>query len=170
MKKNSGRPAPPIISFVGKSNSGKTTFLEKLIPELRRRGFRVGVIKHDTHGFDIDHPGKDSYRLKAAGANSAIISSPAKLALVKDTGEDLPLDTLRDDFLMDMDIVLTEGYKRERAPKIEVSLRENTTEILCGEGECIAIVADWKPETGAPLFDLNNASGVADFIQEKFLK
>lgn len=159
---------PPIISFVGKSDSGKTTFLEKLLPVLKRRGYKAGVVKHDVHGFDIDHPGKDSHRLKSAGAYATIISSPFKIAMVKDTAEDTQLVKIAAGYLADCDMVLTEGYKRESVCRIEVSYSANTKEILCGEGECLAFVADWKPETSAPVFGLDDAEGVADFIEKTF--
>ncbi len=85
---------PPIISIISKKRSGKTTLLEKLIPELKQRGYRVGVVKHDTHGFDIDHEGKDTYRHKAAGAEAVLISSPWKISLIQDVPEELSLDQL----------------------------------------------------------------------------
>ena len=160
---------PPVISFVGKSNSGKTTFLEKLIPEMKRRGFRIGVIKHDAHKFEIDHAGKDSYRLKHAGADIMLISSSAKVAMVKDSSEDIPLAALCGEFMKDVDIVFSEGYKRENTHKIEISRRENTTETICAAGECIAMVSDWNPPTETPTFDLDDVAGVADLIQRRFL-
>lgn len=163
-----GAKAPPIISFVGKSNSGKTTFLEKLIPELKRRGFRLGVIKHDAHSFNIDHPGKDSFRLKNAGADTILISSSSKIALIKDVSTDIPLQELSRDFLEDVDLILTEGCKRENAYKIEVSRRESFTEFVCTDQERIAVIADWFPETESPLFDLEDVIGVADLIKEMF--
>ena len=79
---------PPIVSIVGNSGSGKTTFLEKLIPEMIRRGFKVGTIKHDVHGFEMDKPGKDSWRHKRAGAHTTMISSPYQIGMVMDVDED----------------------------------------------------------------------------------
>jgi molybdopterin-guanine dinucleotide biosynthesis protein B len=79
---------PPVVCFVGKSNSGKTTLIEKLVLEFTSRGLAVGTIKHDVHGFDIDIPGKDSWRHKKAGARRTVISSPAKLSLIQDTDHD----------------------------------------------------------------------------------
>lgn len=168
MESKNQSSSPPIISFVGKSDSGKTTFLEKLLPELKKRGYKAGVVKHDVHGFDIDHPGKDSHRLKSAGAYATIISSPFKIAMVKDVEQDTALVNIAADYLADCDIALTEGYKRESVCRIEVSYSANTKEILCGEGECIAFVADWTPETTAPVFGLDDAAGVADFIEKTF--
>ncbi|MDP2972779.1 MAG: molybdopterin-guanine dinucleotide biosynthesis protein B, partial [Deltaproteobacteria bacterium] len=86
----------PIISIVGKSDSGKTTFIEKLLPELVRRGYRVATVKHDVHGFEVDREGKDSWRHKQAGAHTVIISSPTKVALIRDVEKDLRLDEIRD--------------------------------------------------------------------------
>jgi molybdopterin-guanine dinucleotide biosynthesis protein MobB len=82
------------VSFVAKSGTGKTTLLAKVIAELKRRGHRVGAIKHDAHSFDIDHPGKDSYRLTAAGADTMLITSPAKLSLVKQHAAAPPIEEL----------------------------------------------------------------------------
>src|SRR5512138_1026967 len=100
---------PPVVSFVAKSNTGKTTLLEKVIYELKLRGHRVGAIKHDAHRFDIDHPGKDSHRLSAAGADTMLISSPEKLALIKKHDASPPIDDLLATYFGDVDIILTEG-------------------------------------------------------------
>ena len=85
----------PVVSIVGKSDAGKTTLIEKLIPELVRRGYRVATVKHDVHGFDVDREGKDSWRHKQAGAHTVVISSPEKLALIRDVDHDADLAELR---------------------------------------------------------------------------
>ena len=161
----------PIVSVVGKSDSGKTTLLEKLIRELANRGYKVGSIKHDAHSFEIDHEGKDSWRHKKAGATITLISSPSKIAMVRDSDHDHTLTELRDKFIKDVDIVLTEGFKRETLPKIEVFRSEMRRELLCSEDDnLIAIAGD--PETapvGVPIFDLNDPVRLADFIEKKFL-
>ena len=110
----------PIISIVGASGAGKTTLLEKLIPALSRRGYKTGTIKHDIHGFEIDRPGKDSWRHKHAGASSTIISSPFQIGMVMDVDHDHGLDELAP-FLANVDVILTEGYKREYKAKFERS-------------------------------------------------
>ena len=115
----------PIVSIVGKSDSGKTTLLEKLIPELKRRGYRVATIKHDAHQFEIDHPGKDSYRHFHAGSDWTLIGSPAQLASVRRLERELTLDEIAAD-ISGVDIILTEGYKRETKRRIEVSRRERS--------------------------------------------
>src|SRR3990172_8679611 len=106
------------VSFIAKSGTGKTTLLEKVIAELKRRGDRVGVVKHDAHRFDIDHPGKDSHRLTAAGADTMLITSPEKLAMVKKHTQAPPLEEVLENYLPDMDIVLTEGFRKSDLPKI----------------------------------------------------
>ena len=88
----------PIISIVGKSNSGKTTLIENLIPELTKRGYRVATIKHNVHGFDIDHEGKDSWRHKKAGAFATVIACPTRIALIEDIDHDQTLDEIRDKY------------------------------------------------------------------------
>ncbi|MBI5361002.1 MAG: molybdopterin-guanine dinucleotide biosynthesis protein B [Planctomycetes bacterium] len=160
---------PAVISVVGKSNSGKTTFLEKLIGVLKARGYNVGVIKHDTHGFEMDHEGKDSYRLFHAGSASTMIVSDKKCALVKNLPQPLSLDETVNTFFYDVDIVITEGFKRENKQKIEVSRKENSTELLCSDDELIAFVSDYKIDRKAPVYGLNDAEGVAGLLEKKFL-
>jgi len=166
-------PKPRAISFVAKSGTGKTTLLEKVIVELKGRGWRVGVIKHDAHRFEIDHPGKDSYRLAAAGADTMLISSPEKLALVKRHTTAPPMQELLTTYFPDVDIVLTEGFKQSDLPKIEVHRRERSQTLLCrGEGHdptLIAVASDVPLELDVPLFDIDDADGIADFIEKVFL-
>ena len=114
----------PILSIVGKSDSGKTTLIEKLLPELIRRGYRIATVKHDVHGFEVDREGKDSWRHKKAGAHTVIISSPQKVALIRDVEKDLTLDELREKLVQDVDLILSEGYKKDVQPKIEIFRKE----------------------------------------------
>nr|MDA8216511.1 molybdopterin-guanine dinucleotide biosynthesis protein B [Dehalococcoidales bacterium] len=159
----------PIVSFVGKSNVGKTTFLEKVVAELKRRGYRVATIKHHGHDFEIDQPGKDTWRLAQAGSDAVVISSPAKVALVGRTDHDLTPDEIEATLLHDVDIVITEGYKRGDKPKIEVSRREKGSELLCSEEELLAIASDQSFPLNVPQFDLNDAAGVVDLLVEKVI-
>jgi molybdopterin-guanine dinucleotide biosynthesis adapter protein len=161
----------PILSIVGKSDSGKTTLLEKLVKELRARGFRVATVKHDAHSFDIDHPGKDSWRHKQAGAHMTVISSPTKLAVVADTDHDFSLAEIRDRLVWGVDLLISEGYKRERHPKIEVFRSEHQEELLCrSDDNLLAIAGDpAEPPAGIPVFDLDRPNELCDFIQERFL-
>lgn len=159
---------PAIFCICGKKKSGKTTFLEKLIPELRRRGHAVGVIKHDRHGFDMDVPGKDTWRHKQAGAHGTLISSPDKVGLVLDVRPELPLRELADRFFPGMDIVLTEGYARSDQPKLEVFRPvEHDSLILGPQDGLLAVISDHDIQPGTPRFGLDAASEVADFIEKQ---
>jgi molybdopterin-guanine dinucleotide biosynthesis protein B len=161
----------PIVSVVGKSDSGKTTFIEKLLPELVRRGYRIATIKHDVHGFEVDREGKDSWRHKQAGAHTTVISSPQKVAIIRDVDRDLTLAELRDKFIRDVDLIISEGYKKDVHPKIEIFRREKHRELLCTkEDNLSAIVSDKEFDVGVPCFFLDDINGVADFIEKKFFK
>jgi len=110
----------PIVSIVGKSDIGKTTLIEKLLPELTGRGYRIATVKHDIHGFEVDREGKDSWRHKKAGAHTVVLSSPQKVALIRDVEKDLSLEEIRESLVEDVDLILSEGYKKDVQPKIEV--------------------------------------------------
>lgn len=166
---------PPVVSIVAKSGTGKTTLLEKLIAELKGRGYRVGAIKHDAHSFSIDHEGKDSWRLTQAGAETMLITSPAKVAMVKmnraDQEPDLAETIAR--YCSDLDIVLTEGFKRSTLPKIEVHRHECQQALLCrGEEfdpQLLAVASDTALHLDVPVFDLNDAVGLCDLIVARYL-
>ena len=159
---------------MAKSGTGKTTLLEKVIARLKERGYRVGVVKHDAHRFDIDHPGKDSYRLTAAGADTMLISSPEKLAMVKKQAEAPPIEEILSTYFTDVDIVLTEGFKKSSMPKIELHRKERSATLLCRGEEfdptLVAVASDERLELDVPVLDLNDAVQVADFIEKSFLK
>jgi molybdopterin-guanine dinucleotide biosynthesis protein B/molybdopterin-guanine dinucleotide biosynthesis protein len=162
------------VSFVAKSGTGKTTLLEKVIAGLKGRGYRVGVIKHDAHRFDIDHPGKDSHRLSAAGADTMLISSPEKLALVKKHAASPPIDELLATYFGDCDIVLTEGFKKSGLPKIEIHRKERSATLLCRGEEndptLLAVASDEALSLDVPVLNLNDPRQVADFVEERFLR
>ena len=161
----------PIISIVGKSDSGKTTFIEKLVPELVRRGYRIATVKHDVHGFEVDREGKDSWRHKQAGAHTTVISSTQKIALIRDVEKDFTLAELREKLIQDVDLILSEGYKKDVQPKIEIFRKEKHQELLCTkEDNLVAIVSDKEFDVGVSCFFLDDIKGVADFIEKKFLK
>ena len=164
---------PPVVSIVSKKGSGKTTLLEKLIPELKRRGYRVGTVKHDTHGFNIDHEGKDTYRHKACGAEAVMISSPWKLSFIKDSTEDLPLDKLVSMYMTDLDIVLTEGYMRANMPQVEVfrsGVHETPLHAKGKENTLIAVMSDIPMDLGVPNLNIDDFRTLADLIEDRFLK
>ena len=158
----------PIISVVGKSGSGKTTFLEKLLPELKRRGYRVAIVKHDVHGFDIDRPGKDTWRHAQAGADVVVISSPHRMALIQRRDKEMTLDEIAD-YVQGVDIIITEGYKRGDKLKIEVSRRARSEELICKQEELLAIVTDQIFPLETPHFAMDDAAGVANLLEKKIL-
>ncbi len=160
----------PIISIVGKSDSGKTTLIEKLLPELTRRGHRIATVKHDIHGFEVDREGKDSWRHKQAGAHTVVIASPHKVALIRDVEKDWSLEEIRGKLIRDVDLILSEGYKKDIQPKIEIFRKEKHRELLCTkEDNLIAVVSDSSFDIGVPCFHLDDMKGLADFIEKEFL-
>jgi molybdopterin-guanine dinucleotide biosynthesis adapter protein len=161
----------PVVSIVGESNTGKTTLIEKIIPELTRRGYRVATIKHHGHGFDIDHEGKDSWRHKQAGARMTVLSSPRRVAVVEDVEKDHQIEELRDIYVRNVDIVLTEGFKNNSLPKIEVFRADLKGDIISrGDKNLIALVGDKPPDTEVSHFDRNDIKGIADLIEARFLR
>jgi molybdopterin-guanine dinucleotide biosynthesis adapter protein len=163
--------AIPIISIVGKSGSGKTTLVEKLIPELKKRGYRVGTIKHNVHGFQIDHEGKDSWRHKKAGADLTIISSAHQIALIEDVNGDMSIDEIREKYIKNVEIILSEGFKGNPFPKIEVYRSALKRDLLCKkEDNLLGIASDTDINIGVPCFDINDAKSIVDLIEKKLLK
>ncbi len=158
----------PIVSVVGFSGSGKTTFIEKLIPQLNARAIRVGTLKHDVHGFEMDRPGKDSFRHKHAGAAVTVISSPRQIGMVKDVDHDHNPDDLK--FLFNgVQIILTEGYKKQNRPKLEIYRQEMRKEPFClGDDSLIGVISDVSLDLGVPFFSLDDAEGVAEFLISYF--
>ncbi|MDO8094554.1 MAG: molybdopterin-guanine dinucleotide biosynthesis protein B [Candidatus Brocadiales bacterium] len=160
----------PIISIVGRSESGKTTLIEKLIPELVRRHYKVATVKHDAHSFEIDKKGKDSWRHKNAGASIAIVSSPKRVTIFSDTERDLTLEELREKYINGVDVILAEGYKKSIHPKIEVNRSALGNDLLCtADDNLIAIVSDREHKLGVPVFDAEDIVGLANLIEEKHL-
>jgi molybdopterin-guanine dinucleotide biosynthesis protein B len=160
----------PIICVVGRSKSGKTTLIEQLIPELIKRGYQVATIKHHGKDFSIDHAGKDSWRHKEAGAHTVIISSPRKVALVEDVTHDLALDELVARFIRKADIIIAEGFKRDKHPKIEVFTKAIHPYPLAPELEnVIAVVSDVALALDVPCISPDDISGIADVIEERVI-
>ncbi len=161
----------PIVSIVGRSGSGKTTLLEKVISELKRRGYRVGVIKHDAHGFEIDHEGKDSWRHKKAGAVTVALSSPDKFAVIKDVKAEWGPERIISSYLSDVDVVVTEGFKQSDFPKIEVIRKANSVTPVCAKDRrLMAYVTDVKLKTGLPVLRLGDYKGVARLIEKEIIR
>lgn len=159
----------PVISIVGKSGVGKTTVLELVVREIKMRGYRVGTIKHDVHGFEMDKPGKDSWRHAQAGSDAVAVSGPRKMALIRRMDEEMSLDDIVS-LMGDLDLVITEGYKRADKPKIEVSRLERGSQMLCQPEELIAAMADHPLDLPVPQFDLDDAVGVVDLLESLYLQ
>lgn len=155
----------PIISVVGKSNSGKTTLLEKLVRELKLRGYKVATVKHDVHSFDIDIPGKDTWHHAQAGADVVVISSPQKFAMIARVEEELDLDQVCA-LISGVDLIITEGYKGVKKPKIEVFRKGIYDELLSSPEELIALATDVEFDLGVPCYGLDDAPGLVDRIEQ----
>ncbi len=148
------------------SGSGKTTLIEKLIPQLIKKGLVVSVIKHAHHKFDIDTPGKDSFRIREAGASQTLIFNDHRSALITENMKDtFNIDQAITQISSDADIILIEGLKNMNYPKIEVHRKEISNKILCEkDSKIIAIVSDLLLDIKIPSFDLNDIPSIVDFI------
>ncbi len=163
MGTNHGR-APALVAIVGRSGSGKTTFIEKLVPQLLKLGLRVGAVKHDAHRFEIDHPGKDSWRHGQAGALAYVVASREKLAYVARLDRELELTEIARRFFPDFDMVVAEGYKRAAPHCIEVFRRGSGHDgPVCGPDETLALISD-APLDYEHRFGLDEAEAVAHFL------
>jgi len=163
--------AVPVVSFVGKSGVGKTTALERVLREIKRRGYRVGTVKHHLHAFELDTPGKDSWRHAQAGSDAVVISSPGGMALIRRLDGEMPLDDIIP-LMGDVDLIITEGYKRGDKPKIEVARAAHGTELLCQPEELVALMTDYPvaSHTRVPQFSLEDAAGVVDLLETLYLR
>jgi len=159
----------PILSVVGRSGVGKTTLIEILLPELKTRGYRVATIKHHSHpGFEIDQPGKDTWRHAQAGSDHVVIAAPDKIANIRLLDEEMTLDQIISE-INGVDIILTEGYKRAGKPAIEVIRKAKGLDLLCSPEQLIAIATDTKLDINTPQFSLDSARELCDFIEQHFL-
>lgn len=155
---------PGIVAIVGKSDAGKTTFIEKLVPELLKFGLRIGLVKHDAHGFDIDHPGKDSWRHGRTGAEAYAIASPDRIAYVGRLERELPLVAVVERYFAAVDLVVAEGYKRTAPHRIEVFRRGAGHDgPLCRADEALALISD-APLPHEHRFGMDDAQDVARFL------
>jgi molybdopterin-guanine dinucleotide biosynthesis protein B len=161
----------PVVSFIGKKKSGKTTVLLGVVEELRDRGYRVAVLKHDTHGFDIDIPGTDSYRFKELGAEVVGVSSPWSYVWQVKTEKEPSLGELIRQIREPVDLVITEGFKQQDAPKIEVSRRARSETLVSTPDELIGITSDQRfTDYPVPQCDLGDSVALADLIEERILR
>lgn len=161
-------PSRKVFGFAGWSGSGKTTLIEKLIPEFVARGLRVALIKHAHHDFDIDQPGKDSWRHRQAGAGEVLVTSARRWALMHELRGDAE-PTLAEHLtrLSPCDLVLVEGFKREAIPKLEIHRPAAGKPLLYPDDErIVAVASDTRLDAPLPQFDLNDSSAIAAFILE----
>ena len=159
---------PQVICIVGRSQSGKTTLIEKLIPVLKNKGYRIGTIKHSHHIFDFDKSGKDSWRHKAAGADTVIVASSERIVMVKDENF-VQLESI-EKYFDDVDLVITEGFKKEKRPKIEVYRSSKNKKLLCNDDKTfIALVTDTDISVNVPTFGSEEIEALSDLIEKKYL-
>jgi molybdopterin-guanine dinucleotide biosynthesis protein MobB len=159
-----------IYGITGWKNSGKTTLVERLVAEISGRGFSVSTLKHAHHTFDVDQRGKDSHRHRLAGAREVLVSSRERWALMAEN-RGAPEPALADLLgrLSPVDLVLVEGYKRDRHPKIEARRAATAQQPIATEDATVEAIASDAPVEGAevPVFDLDDIAGIADFILER---
>ncbi|GKS59151.1 molybdopterin-guanine dinucleotide biosynthesis protein MobB [Nitrospira sp.] len=160
--------AIPVICFVGRSNSGKTTLIERVIPELVQAGYKIATVKHTGHGFDLDTEGKDSWRHKKAGASTVVVVSNGSLAMFADVAEQTKLEEVRDRYLdSDIDLIIAEGWKNEGYPKIVV-VRDQVGEIAVSPEGLLAVVSNRPVTVPVPVLDPDDIEAVANMIVQQF--
>jgi molybdopterin-guanine dinucleotide biosynthesis protein B len=159
----------PVIAIVGKSGSGKTVIMEKLIAEFKARGYRVGAIKHAHQMVELDAPGKDTWRYSQAGSDAAVVSSPSRITIFKSFDREPSLEEtallLGDGY----DLILAEGFKKSRVPKIEVCATINAAEMVCAEAELAAVISDDALPLKIPRFGREQVKDIAAFIEQELL-
>ncbi len=157
------------VCIVGKSGSGKTTVMVQLIQEFRKRGYKVAAVKHAPEKIAVDIQGKDSWKFAQAGSNVVLASSPERLAFMEVTDHDYNIDEIMRLVGGRFDIVLFEGFKRGRAPKIEVHRKEQGVELVCPVETLSAILSDEPMNVEVPQFPLNDIERVVDFIEKDMI-
>lgn len=162
--------AIPVVTLIGKSGSGKTTLMEKLVAEFKLRGYHIATIKHHSHaGFDIDVPGKDSWRFAQAGSDQVIIAAPDKIASYRKLDRELSLEEILTT-VSGVDLILVEGYMQARLPSIEVVRSEYYPKLLSDPDQLIAIAANMPFDLETPQFSLDDVQGIADLIERRYLQ
>lgn len=161
---------PALVTIIGKSGCGKTTLLEKLVAEFKQRGLKVATVKHHSHrGFEIDQPGKDSWRFAQAGSDHVVIAAPDKIAAYRKIEQELSLDEIAAE-IADVDLILVEGYRQAEKPSLEVVRAGNNRGLISSREQRFAVAADFPVNAGVPRFDVDDVTGIADLIEQRFLK
>jgi molybdopterin-guanine dinucleotide biosynthesis protein B len=162
--------AIPILCVVGRSNSGKTTLIERLIPELVQAGYRVATVKHAGHGFDLDTEGKDSWRHKRAGASTVIVLSTGSLAMFSDVSEQIKVEEIRDRYLdHEIDLIIAEGWKSDDYPKIVV-VRDQLGEVPVSPQGLLAVVSNEPVDVPVPRLHPDDVRALSALIIRHFPK
>jgi molybdopterin-guanine dinucleotide biosynthesis protein B len=159
----------PVIAIVGKSGSGKTVIMEKLIAEFKARGYRVGAIKHAHQTVELDAPGKDTWRYSQAGSDATVVSSPSRITIFKSLDRE---PTLEESALLlgeGYDLILAEGFKKSRVPKIEVCATGSAEEMVCTQAELAAVISGGELPLKIPRFGREQVKEIADFIEKELL-
>lgn len=164
---------PPAVSFIAtRSGAGKTTLITSLIAELKNRGYSVGVVKHGPPNFEIDRPGKDSYRFTEAGADNMLVCSDNKLAFVKQYRQPPPFAELLANYFPDVDLILVEGCKQVDLPRIEVHRGEHDSRLFSRgkrhDPNLLAVATDREIQIDVPQLDLNRPELIVDFLLQTF--
>ncbi|MBI4338450.1 MAG: molybdopterin-guanine dinucleotide biosynthesis protein B [Chloroflexi bacterium] len=158
----------PVVCVVGKSNSGKTTLLERLIPLLKGLGYTVAAIKHAPHGVDVDMAGKDSWRLAKAGSDLALAVTPTGVSCYQAFSEEPPLQELLQRLEGAYDLVLVEGYKGSVFPKVEVHRQALGPDLVCQPSELAALVTDGPARPDLRCFHPNAPDALVSFLEEAY--
>jgi len=159
----------PVIAIVGKSGVGKTVIMEKLITEFKARGYRVGAVKHAHQTIELDAPGKDTWRFSKSGSDAVAVSSPSRVTIFKNLDREPSLEEAALLLGENYDIILAEGFKTTRAPKIEVCPSGKTGDMVCAESDLCAVISDSRLSVRIPIFGRGEIGRIADFIEHEIM-
>lgn len=154
---------PPMVGFIGKSGTGKTTYIERIIPVLKEKGLRIAVIKHDVHDFEVDKPGKDTWRFREAGADAVSINNDRHGAIIFSTGSHYGIRNIVPQ-LPRVDLVIIEGYKSQKFPKIEIHRKGVTGDLICKEKDLLAVITDEPLDVNVPQLSFDDLEGCAQIM------